>query len=44
MDYVTLMTDAVRKYEKVPNWREMIHDPMITEIITRTHDPQGPGR
>jgi len=36
MDYVSLMTDAVRKYEKVPNRREMIHDPMITEIITRT--------
>ena len=36
VDYVSLMTDAVRKYEKVPNRREMIHDPMMTEIISRS--------
>jgi hypothetical protein len=36
IDYVSLMTDAVRKYEKVPNRREMIHDPMMAEIISRS--------
>ena len=35
IDYVALMTDAVRKYERVPNRREMIHDPMMTAIIGR---------
>ena len=36
MDYISLMTDPVRKYEKVPNRREMIHDLMLTEVITWT--------
>jgi len=36
IDYVSLMTDAVRKYKKVPNRREMIHDPMMSEIISRS--------
>jgi hypothetical protein len=27
------MTDAVRKYEHVPNRRKMIHDPMMTVMI-----------
>jgi hypothetical protein len=30
------MTDVVRKYEKVPDRREMIHDPMMREIISRS--------
>jgi hypothetical protein len=36
IDYVLIMTDAVRKYERVPDCREMIHDPMMSEIISRS--------
>ena len=35
IDYISLMTDAVRKYEHVPDRREMIHDPMMLKIIQR---------
>ena len=35
VDYISLMTDAVRKYEQVPHRREMIHDPMMREIMSR---------
>ena len=30
------MTDAVRKYENVPNRRKMIHNPMMLKIIRRS--------
>jgi hypothetical protein len=44
MDYIKTITEAVRKYEKVPNRREMIHDAMFHFIIQqykkfRTHSP-----
>jgi hypothetical protein len=31
------MMDAVYKYEHVPHRREMIHDPMMLEIISRSN-------
>jgi hypothetical protein len=33
IDYVSLMTDVVQKYEHVPDRRDMIHDPMMLKII-----------
>ena len=33
IDYVAVILDAVRKYEKVPNRREMIHDAMYDQIL-----------
>ena len=34
IDYISLMMDAVWKYEQVPDWCKMIHDPMLVEIIS----------
>lgn len=33
IDYVGIILDAVKKYEKVPDRREMIHDSMYTNIL-----------
>lgn len=33
INYVKIITNAVKKYEKVPNRREMIHDVMFQHII-----------
>ena len=33
IDYVAVILDAVKKYEKVPNRREMIHDAMYDQIL-----------
>lgn len=33
IDFVRIITEAVRKYEKVPDRREMIHDAMYLEMV-----------
>jgi hypothetical protein len=33
INYVKIITNTVKKYEKVPNRREMIHDVMFQHII-----------
>ena len=44
VDYVGVILDAVRKYEKVPNRREMIHDAMYTQLLAmyKTHVKSSP--
>ena len=34
-DYITVILDAVRKYQKVPDRREMIHDSMYEHLLER---------
>jgi hypothetical protein len=38
-DYIKIVLDAVRKYEDVPNRREMIHDAMFMYMLWRKHSP-----
>ena len=44
VDYVGVILDAVRKFEKVPDRREMIHDAMYTHMFSqyRTHVSSSP--
>eukprot|EP00956_Cyclotella_meneghiniana_P012883 scaffold18357_cov62-Cyclotella_meneghiniana.AAC.1 len=44
VDYVGVILDAVRKFEKVPDRREMIHDAMYTHMLSqyRTHVATSP--
>lgn len=46
MNYIKIITEAVRKYERVPNRREMIHDTMFHFILElykqhRKNSPDG---
>jgi len=36
INYVSIMTDVVHKYRHLPNRHEMIHDPMMSKIISHS--------